>query len=373
MPWVLVGLLGGGVALGFWLGLSNAPSSSEKSSYAFVSGRIVARGGPFLRDASGRVVFFHGVNAVYKYAPFELFAAPGKPWNFSKADAAKIAGLGFDVVRLGIIWAGLEPGTDGPNDPAICTPGPAHNPGQFDRSVLDAYLSRVRKTVDLLGRYHIYTLLDMHQDLYSQVFGGEGAPPWAVCTDGLPVVHPPGRWSRVYGTAALEAAFEHFWNNDVSGDLQGEYDHVWSAVARYFRDNPWVLGYDPFNEPFAKAPRGSANHRFDAQLECFYTGKAEPGLALDTKQAVSCPPDDPAVGLIPTILAADPHHLIFYEPDIFSKKGTPNYVGPMDFPNLVFNFHDYCSNRNPITGDPTDLALCTSQELRTISLRRGSL
>ena len=51
---------------------------------AAVSGRITAPGGPYLYDRSGRVVFFHGVDAVYKYAPYELYPAPGKPWNLSR-------------------------------------------------------------------------------------------------------------------------------------------------------------------------------------------------------------------------------------------------------------------------------------------------
>jgi endoglycosylceramidase len=309
------------------------------------------------------------VNAVYKHAPFELYDAPGKPWNFSAADAARIASLGFDVVRLGIVWAGLEPGTAEANDPAICAKGKATNPDQFNAAVARRYLARVKETVDLLGRYHIYTLLDMHQDLYSQVLGGEGAPAWAVCTDGIAVDHPPGRWSNAYGTRAVQTAFEHFWNNDVAGNLQGEYDRVWSIVATYFAHDPWIVGYDPFNEPFAHSLLDAGHHVLDAQIECFYTGTAHPGIALDTRRMVSCPKDDPAQGLIPTILKADPHHLIFDEPDIFSKRGAPNYVGAMDFPNLVLNFHDYCSHRSPATGNPTDLSACVSGELLTMAHR----
>ena len=369
LPWGLVGVLLAGVALGLGLGLSEAPTPVATSANEFVSGRISAPGGRFLRDEDGRVVILHGVNAVYKHAPYELYDAPGKPWNFSAADAAKIASLGFDVVRLGIVWAGLEPAKGSPNDPAKCTHGKPDDRGKLDTSVLDAYLARVKQTVDLLGRYHIYTLLDMHQDVYSQVFEGEGAPPWAVCTDGLPVEHLPGRWSRAYGTPALQAAFENFWNNDVVGDLQGRYDRVWSAVAAYFAHDPWILGYDPFNEPFAQSVLSSGHHDLDAQIECFYTGTAHPGIALDTKQAVSCPKDDPAEGLIPTILKADPHHLVFYEPDIFSKRGALNYVGAMDLPNLVLNFHDYCSSRSPVTGNPTDLRACAGHEVRTMSER----
>jgi endoglycosylceramidase len=208
----------------------------------FVAGRINASDGFFLRDQYGRAVILHGVNAVYKRAPYVLYDDPGQPNDFTSADASEMASLGFNVVRLGILWEGLEPGTDPADDPAVCTPGKPGDPEQLDMQVLMAYLAKVKQTVDLLGSYHIYTLLDMHQDLYSSVFGGEGAPPWAVCTDELPTTMLPGRWSHTYASGALDAAFEHFWNNDVIGDLQGEYDRTWGIVASYFRNDPWILG-----------------------------------------------------------------------------------------------------------------------------------
>jgi len=341
-----------------------------------MQGPIRAPGGPYLHDSSGRVVFLHGVNAVYKHAPYELFPAPGKPWNFSTADASLMARLGFNVVRLGLTWKGLEPGTAPANDPAICSSGVPGDPGQYNQTILDNYLARVAQTVALLGRFHIYTLLDMHQDVYNEMFDGEGAPNWAVCTDGVPNTDPPGRWSRSYGTAAAGIAYRHFWTNDVVGNLQGEYDRVWAAVARYFRGNPWVLGYDPFNEPFSTSLVRYQDEMFDAQLECFYTGRAVAGRPLHGAPAISCPPEDPVRGAVPGILSADPGHLVFYEPDIYSSHGLPNFVGPMNFPNLVFNVHVYCRYRSGKTGNPTDLGACVAQEARSLTTRsedRGDL
>ena len=339
----------------------------------YVSGGLAAAGGPFLTDRFGRVVFLHGVNAVDKRAPFELYPDTGKPWDFSAADAGAMARLGFDVVRLGILWQGLEPGTLGPNSASVCSPGPPGNPHQYDAARLDAYLSNLTRTVDLLGRYHIYTVLDMHQDVYSQLFTGEGAPPWAVCTSGLPVTIVPGRWSRNYAGAAADAAFSHFWYNDVVGNLQGEYDRVWSAVAAHFSRNPWILGYDLYNEPFSRTLQRFQGAEIDRLLECFYTGRADPGLLPGSARRLACPPGDPAEGLIPAIRHADPRHLIFYEPDIFSAHGRPNYVGPMDYPGLVLAFHDYCSYRSGVTGDPTDLTACSNQELAAMRRRQHEM
>ena len=349
--------------------LPSLQSSIHYPTISTVEGQIHTPGGPFLYDQKGRVVFFHGVNAVYKHPPYELFPAPGKPWNLSAADASLMARLGFNVVRLGMTWKGLEPGTAPANDPAICTPGAAQDPGQFSQAVLDTYLAKMMESVDLLGRFHIYTLLDMHQDVYNELFDGEGAPNWAVCTNGASNTDPPGRWSQNYGTAAAGAAFRHFWTNDVVGDLQGEYDRVWAAVAAYFRGDPWVLGYDPFNEPFSTSLVKSGDEKFDAQLECFYTGRSFIGAPAHGAPSISCTPGVPAAGVIPVIQAADPGALVFYEPDIFSSRGSTNFVGPMPFANLVFNVHVYCGHRSGKTGNPTDIAACANQEQRSFTTR----
>ncbi len=334
-----------------------------------VSGPIRAPGGPYLYDRHGRVVFFHGVNAVYKYAPFELYPDPGRPWNFSAADASLMERLGLNVVRLGMTWSGLEPGTAPANDPAICDRGAPSDPQQFNQAVFNRYVQRLKTTVNLLGRFHIYTILDMHQDVYNEMFDGEGEPNWAVCTNGVPSVDPPGRWSLSYATKAAGIAFHHFWANDVRGDLQGEYDRVWGDVARAFSGNPWILGYDPFNEPFSTSLIRFGDEHFDAQLECFYTGTAHVGMASHDAPPLRCPKRDPANGVVPTILAGDPSGLIFDEPDNYASRGFPTFIGPMDLPNLVFNVHIYCGARSPVTGNPTNLLACAFQDARSLSRR----
>ena len=66
-----------------------------------------------------------------------------------------------------------------------------------------------------------------------------------------------------------------------------------------FRGNPWVLGYDPFNEPFSTSLIRYGDAHFDAELECFYTGTAHIGapshgapaaaLPRTTRPRASCP------------------------------------------------------------------------------------
>lgn len=334
-------------------------------------GPLAANGGPFLTDAAGRKVILHGVDAVYKHAPYELYVDPGKPWNFTAADARAIAGLGFDVVRLGILWKGIEPGTLGPNNPAICTPGTPGHAHQWNQAIADTYLARVRQTVDLLGRYGIFSLLDMHQDVYNEVFAGEGAPNWAVCTDGIPPTNT-GTWEANYAEPAVAAAYNNFWTNDVVGNLQGNYDRAWHAVAKTFAGNADVVGYDLFNEPFATEALTVAGAAvFDAQLECFYTGRADPGRLWISPLPLVCPPDDPAHGAIPTIRAVDPTTPIFYEPDVTSDFGDMDWIGPMPYRHLVLNFHDYCLASDG-SASFSSSSLCGDQERQTLAAQASA-
>jgi endoglycosylceramidase len=338
-----------------------APPGADPSSG--VVGPLRAPGGRFLVDRYGRAVIIHGVNLVYKVPPYEV-TVDGSGTNVLTAQEAQtMASLGFDVVRLGIIWKGLEPGTAPMDDPSICTPGAPRAGGaqQFDAAVFDAYLQRLDATIALLGRYGISSIVDMHQDVYSGLFGGEGAPDWAVCTDGAvpkPQLNVPD-WSVNLKGPGVTAAYEHFWRNDVTGDLQGEFDDLWAKVAAHLANDPWVAGYDPFNEPWGPglAPAGLGT-TFDAQLQCFYAGRAHPGRAQNGR-VVSCPPDDPATGVIPRIETADPNHLVFYEGNFTTDSGPANHIGPMPEPRLVLNFHDYCFLHVPNGPEPPDFgAVC---------------
>lgn len=355
--------------------LTLTPPPSPTATAPYVSGLLSTTGPPAsagfgqalpgIYDRYGRFVLLHGVNAIYKRPPFELYVAPGKPWNFDAGDAQHIARMGFNFVRLGILWQGIEPGTLGRNNPKICAKGTPRDPHQWNQAVANRYIQRVVQTVNLLGRYHIYTLLDMHQDVYNQAFEGEGAPNWAVCTDGIPIRRLPGRWSNNYGSASFNAAIRNFWSNSVVGDIQGEFDRSWGAVAKAFAGNPWVAGYDPINEPFTPSVQAAKNagQAVDSRLECFYTGSAHPGT-LNGKP-LSCSPNVPATGVIPTIRAADPQHMIFLEPTIFQYKSVPNFLGPIPYPNLVLNFHAYCGARSPVTGNPSNVTSCFKQVAST--------
>ncbi len=354
------------------------PSGPSQNPATGPAAPLAAPGGQFLTDRYGRTVIMHGVNLVYKVPPFEVEVQGSGPNVLTVPEVQRMASLGFDVVRLGIIWKGLEPGTSQINDPKICQSGKptASDLTEFNRTVFDAYLKRLDATIALLGKYGIYSFLDMHQDVYNQAFAGEGAPNWAVCTDGL-TPHPHFNvpdWSENLNDAGVVQAYEHFWKNDVVGNLQGQFDAVWTRVAAHYRTNPWVIGYDPFNEPYGQGLPPSANGvAFDGELQCFYVGRALP-VVNQAGQRVSCPPDDLSVGLIPQIEAADPTHLVFYEPNYTTDSSFPSNIGPMPFPRLVLNTHDYCVLHVPNGPEPPDFGkVCAPLEKATFTQRKREL
>ena len=365
------------------------------SAVGFVgNGFVQAPGGPFMTDSHGRKLQLRGFNLVAKCpADSKPSAQPGTPCiprtsnadpvgdtnyflspsssdpdrRFTDADAARLAGLGFNFARVGIIWRGLEPGPASPpggnvpDNPTYCGAHPANTPftplaaaaEPFDQATIDAYLANIDSEVNLLAAHGIYSLIDMHQDAWGEVFNhaagttpweGEGAPFWATCTAGLlPNVNTAssdGTWNAGYThNAAMADAYDHFWNNDVSANLQGEYLRAWQAVAQHYTGNPWVVGYDPYNEPYDTYLTPTA--LFDARLQCFYGGAVAAATACSVGNVAN-----PGPGFIPTVNAVDSQHLTFFEEPITTDFGQPLFIGgpvlgKLPFDRLVVNFHVY--------------------------------
>jgi hypothetical protein len=78
VPIVALGVAGPASAVVAGLPTLRSPSFSgaSVSGAPAVIGPIRSPGGPFLYDSQGRVVFLHGVDAVYKRKPFELYTDP---------------------------------------------------------------------------------------------------------------------------------------------------------------------------------------------------------------------------------------------------------------------------------------------------------
>jgi endoglycosylceramidase len=257
--------------------------------------------GRWITDARGRVVILHGVNMVYKRPPYYPAAT-----GFGDDDAAFLAGHGFNAVRLGVIYKGVEP-----------------SPGSYD----DGYLNQIAATESTLARHGIFSQLDFHQDLYNERFQGEGWPDWAVQDDGLPNTPQFGFPANYFAMPALIRAFDHFWANDPGpGEigLQDRYAAAWGHVAARFASAQHTVGFDLLNEPW-------------------------PGTAWTTCFGpTGCPPFDTQTmapfyqRVIAQIRRAEPQKLVWYEPNVLFNFGADSSIPTLGDPATGFSFHVYC-------------------------------
>ncbi len=244
-------------------------------------------------------MLLHGLNDVYKVAPGDPATS-----GFSDDDAAFLAENGFNAVRVGVIWSDLEP-----------------EPGVFDTT----YLNSIESTVQTLGNHGIYSIIDFHQDAYSTAFGGEGAPDWAVQTDGVANPSLPFPYNEFFNPAEQQA-WESFWSNADAPNgigLENNYSQMLEYVGSAFNGNSNVAGFELMNEPSPGVssflPTLFGNPFFDSQqLTPFYDQGAD------------------------AIRAVDPSTPIFFEPNVLSNAGVPTDLGTVDASNTVLSFHDYC-------------------------------
>lgn len=243
--------------------------------------------GTWLRDGAGRIAILHGINVAHKRAPY----LPSEE-QFGAADAAAIRALGFNSVRLCIFWNGVEP-----------------ERGQYN----EAYLDRLEEIIDLLAEHQIGVLLDVHQDLYTERFGGEGFPEWSVDNWGLGggVVNP---WVLGYLQLGVQASFQSFYWNFHG--FQDAFVAMWCHLAERFGEKPNLLGYEFLNEP------GAGIFFWDGtwarqQMESFYAR------------------------LVPAIREVDPDTPIFFE-NVSGSADPGSTIQSIEGEQLVFSTHIYC-------------------------------
>ena len=119
-------------------------------------GRIKIQGNHYV-DEYGRVVLFHGINAVEKKFPW----LPYQNVQCDLSNQTQLSNLkkwGFNAVRLGVMWAGLMPSKNKLNQ---------------------TYLNEIMQLVDNLAVSNIYVIIDLHQDMLSSKFNSyDGVPLW---------------------------------------------------------------------------------------------------------------------------------------------------------------------------------------------------
>jgi endoglycosylceramidase len=254
---------------------------------------------PAIVDGAGRQVLLRGVNTgqLADYYRFDKKLPSTVP--LKRADFREMSRMGFDVVRLVVSWSKLEP-----------------RRGEFGLR----YLRKIRRAVRWAGEFHIYVVLDMHQDQWGKfVFtprgetcakgtfpniGWDGAPRWATFTDGLSTCFT----QRKSDAPAVQRAWESLWLNREG--IQDELVRTWGRLAHAFAANPDVAGYDLLNEPNLRSVK--ANER--ALLGNYYASAIA---------AIRSGEDAAGAGF---------HHIVFFEPGIlWPRNGTATHTPSLGF------------------------------------------
>jgi len=193
----------------------------------------------------------------------------GRPFPLSEADAhlGRLRDWGFTVLRLLTTWEAV-----------------AHaGPDAWDTDYLDYFMEIVRKA----GEHGLYVFVDFHQDVWSRMTGGDGAPGWTFEAVGLDMSrfhaadaahvmqhkydfsrggrqedrYPTMTWSQNYRYAANAIMWTLFFGGrtitpefrvdgvNVQDYLQGAYLAAMRAVAQRVAPFDHVLGFDTLNEP----------------------------------------------------------------------------------------------------------------------------
>uniref|UniRef100_A0A6C0JCS3 Glycoside hydrolase family 5 domain-containing protein n=1 Tax=viral metagenome TaxID=1070528 RepID=A0A6C0JCS3_9ZZZZ len=192
---------------------------------------------------------FHGVNVVYKGYPWHPNIDRFNPeTSFSIEDIEFLKQSGFNAIRLGVMWPGLEP---------------------YINQINTTYLDVLEKIVNMCKENDIYVILDFHQDVLSNKFCGEGIPDWAVFTDNI--THPfPYPIDKPYtlnkGIPLKNDCNKHNWityqftqqANKAYQDLYDNYNNIkdkfidfWRIIANRFKNHKNCIGYELINEPWA--------------------------------------------------------------------------------------------------------------------------
>lgn len=284
---------------------SSAPRSAENPATAGDDASVAApqklgRTGRWFTDAQGKVVIIHGTNMINKLPPYY----PGA-LGFGDKDLRFLAENGFNSIRIGFSWAGVEP-----------------EPGVYD----DVYIDRIVALAAAAVRHGMLPVVNFHQDGYSEKYGGNGAPDWANIDYGIPGSPLPPPANVLPGAAV---ANENFWMNVAASGgigLQDHYAAAWRHVAEKFKNDPHTV-FELYNEPspgfvdVAVCPLPIGCPQFDI-------GKLWP---FHNK-------------VIHAIRQVDPSRLIFVEPNAFFGLGSARtWLPATNDPQIGFAFHNYCA------------------------------
>ena len=242
-------------------------------------------------DDRGRDTLIRGVNITSLGEYWQGVAGSPPTIETTDADWDEMAASGISVIRLVVNWSQLEP---------------------VRGEVSEAYLDRIDSYVRKAASRGIYTVIDMHQDAYSAFIftpegevcpegsspakGWDGAPAWAVFTDGASTCITGDRNS----SPAVRNAWNAFYDNREG--IRDRFIATWSAIATRFAGRPEVAGYDVLNEPEVSRPAALLGPLYNSLLHDAVAAirAAESGAPFEHLIMVepAIPAGDPSFGIV---------------------------------------------------------------------------
>ena len=343
-----------------------------------VSTRDFVKDGIWFRDTQDRFVLFRGVNFASRsklppYLPVSPLHRKSITSQELKAELRSIepeikrlAELGFNIIRLLVIWKAIEPRPN-PNLDQLLPEGVT-------------YLNLIKEIIDVLYSYGLFVIIDFHQDIAHEVYGGDGFPDWALAIDEFhpkPIPPRPDRgrdWAvGYYLNYLVRNTLQSFWKNSLRNKDEGlegypvrtHLEKTVGQTVKFFKDlnngsgHPAILGFSPFNEPH---PVGLGKQFFEENiLKEFYSNVLVEINKFDHKTFIFIEPrlewtvypaTDSGIELqfpfirdaeqIHTWLSTDPKFKEQYESrGVFSF----HYYDPWTLSYALFNFADNMHNK----------------------------
>ena len=239
--------------------------------------------GTKFRDKHNREVTFRGINLagdaklprhpnVPSHRKERFFEADdisfvGRPFNLDEANShlSRLKKWGYNTIRYIFTWEAIE----------------HEGPGKYDAE----FISHTIEVLRIAKRYGFYIFMDPHQDAWSRLSGGSGAPLWTLHACGLnpeavsatqaafvhntypdPATYPKMLWSTNYARLACQTLFTLFFAGKdfapkaiIDGKNIQDYltDH-YVAMCRHLAkriheagdlEDDCIIGWETMNEP----------------------------------------------------------------------------------------------------------------------------
>ncbi|MCC5815807.1 MAG: cellulase family glycosylhydrolase [Leptospira sp.] len=247
--------------------------------------KLQIHGNWFIEEKSGRRILLRGINlggdtkvpfprggTQYQddFKNHREVSFVGRPFPLEEADEhfTRLKNWGFNCLRLLTTWEAVE----------------HKGPGEYDEHYLD-YFTEINR---LAGEYGFYVFIDFHQDVWSRMTGGDGAPGWTLEKIGMDISkiassdsakvmqssydykrlgirqeenYPTMCWSQNYRYPANAIMWTLFFGGrdfapkfmidgqNVQDYLRGHYLDSMREIAKRVRNMDHVLGFDSLNEP----------------------------------------------------------------------------------------------------------------------------